>query len=219
MQRRSPYQRTKIEKISRSELVKDQEDRWRLLTPSGKSIFRVWIMGIVTEKFTGENNYLGLKIDDGTACIIIKSWEGKLDRYNQWDKIEVLGQVQISERGEEIEVFLNPDIINPISDDNWFLVHRLKIIKQLQKADMNNGIKPATISGVDIGVVSIEDLKLKLIKTVRELDTGKGVSYNQLVTAYSDIEEEQIDGAITELLESGEFFEPIAGVYSSAIDS
>lgn len=219
MQRRSPYQRTKIEKISRSELVKDQEDRWRLLTPSGKSIFRVWIMGIVTEKFTGENNYLGLKIDDGTACIIIKSWEGKLDRYNQWDKIEVLGQVQISERGEEIEVFLNPDIINPISDDNWFLVHRLKIIKQLQKADMNNGIKPATISGVDIGVVSIEDLKLKLIKTVRELDTGKGVSYDQLVTAYSDIEEEQIDGAITELLESGEFFEPIAGVYSSAIDS
>ena len=219
MQRRSPYQRTKIEKISRSELVKDQEDRWRLLTPSGKSIFRVWIMGIVTEKFTGENNYLGLKIDDGTACIIIKSWEGKLDRYNQWDKIEVLGQVQISERGEEIEVFLNPDIINPISDDNWFLVHRLKIIKQLQKADMNNGIKPATISGVDIGVVSIEDLKLKLIKTVRELDTGKGVSYDQLVTAYSDIEEEQIDGAITELLESGEFFEPRAGVYSSAIDS
>jgi len=219
LQRRSPYQRTKIEKISRSELVKDQEDRWRLLTPSGKSIFRVWIMGIVTEKFTGENNYLGLKIEDGTACIIIKSWEGKLDRYNQWDKIEVLGQVQISEKGEEIEVFLNPDIINPISDDNWFLVHRLKIIKQLQKADMNNGIKPATISGVDIGVVSIEDLKLKLIKTVRELDTGKGVSYDQLVTAYSDIEEEQIDGAITELLESGEFFEPIAGVYSSAIDS
>ena len=219
MQRRSPYQRTKIEKISRSELVKDQEDRWRLLTPSGKSIFRVWIMGIVTEKFTGENNYLGLKIEDGTACIIIKSWEGKLDRYNQWDKIEVLGQVQISEKGEEIEVFLNPDIINPISDDNWFLVHRLKIIKQLQKADMNNGIKPATISGVDIGVVSIEDLKLKLIKTVRELDTGKGVSYDQLVTAYSDIEEEQIDGAITELLESGEFFEPRAGVYSSAIDS
>ena len=219
MQRRSPYQRTKIEKISRSELVKDQEDRWRLLTPSGKSIFRVWIMGIVTEKFTGENNYLGLKIDDGTACVIIKSWEGKLDRYNQWDKIEVLGQVQISERGEEIEVFLNPDIINPISDDNWFLVHRLKIIKQLQKADMNNGIKPATISGVDIGVVSIEDLKLKLLKTVRELDTGKGVSYDQLVTSYPDIEEEQIDGAITELLESGEFFEPRAGVYSSAIDS
>jgi len=219
LQRRSPYQRTKIEKISRSELVKDQEDRWRLLTPSGKSIFRVWIMGIVTEKFTGENNYLGLKIEDGTACIIIKSWEGKLDRYNQWDKIEVLGQVQISERGEEIEVFLHPDIINPISDDNWFLVHRLKIIKQLQKADMNNGIKPATISGVDIGVVSIEDLKLKLIKTVRELDTGEGVSYDQLVTSYSDIEEEQIDGAITELLESGEFFEPRAGVYSSAIDS
>lgn len=219
MQRRSPYQRTKIEKISRSELVKDQEDRWRLLTSSGKSIFRIWIMGIVTEKYTGENNYIGLKIEDGTACIIIKSWEGKLDRYNQWDKIEVLGQVQISEKGEEIEVFLNPDIINPISDDNWFLVHRLKIIKQLQKADMNNGIKPATISGVDIGVVSIEDLKLKLIKTVRELDTGKGVSYDQLVASYPDIEEEQIDGAITELLESGEFFEPKAGVYSSAIDS
>jgi RPA family protein len=219
LKRRNPYKRIRIESITRSELVKDQEDRWRLILSNGNHIFRVWIMGIVTERYSGENNYIGLKIEDGTANLIAKSWDGTLDNFNQWDKVEILGQIQISEKGEEIDVFISPDIVNSVLDDNWFLVHRLKIAQQFQKTDLSGVIKSAKISGVEIGVVSIEELKNELIRTVRELNSGKGVSYDQLVKLYPDIDEEQIDGAITELLESGEFFEPRAGVYSSAIDS
>ncbi|MFX0084517.1 MAG: OB-fold nucleic acid binding domain-containing protein [Candidatus Hodarchaeota archaeon] len=219
LKRRNPYQRLSIESITRSELIKDQEGRWRLVLSNGNYIYRVWIMGIVTERYSGDNNYIGLKIEDGTSNLIAKSWNGKLDNFHQWDKVEILGQVQISEKGEEIDVFLSPDLINFILDDNWFLVHRLKIAQQLQKTDTRSLTKSAKISGVEIGIVSIEELKNELIKTVRELDSGKGVSYDQLVKLYPNIDEEQIDGAITELLESGEFFEPRAGVYSSAIDS
>jgi RPA family protein len=219
LKRRNPYRRIRIESLTRSELLKDQEDRWRLVTPSGKNLFRVWIMGVVTQKYSGENNYIGLMVEDGSAGIIAKSWDGKLDSYNQWDKVELLGQIQISEKDDEIDVFLNPELIHSISDDNWFLVHRLKIIQQLNEANMNVEMKNAKISGVDLGIVSIDDLKTKLIDTVRNLDSGKGVSYDQIVKMYPNIDEEQIDSAITDLLESGEFFEPRAGIYSSAIDS
>ncbi len=217
MKRRNPYKRMRIESVTRSELNKDNEDRWRLVTPSGNLISRIWIMGIVTEKYTGENNYVGLTVEDGSGCIVVKTWDGRLDKYNKWDKIEILGQVQISERVEEIDVFLTPDIVQSILDDNWFLVHRLKIIQQLRRAPYIK-VKPATVGGVELGVASIEDLKIKLKESVKKFDTGEGVTYDQLVKNFPNIDEVQIDEAITELLESGEFFEPKTGIYSLAID-
>lgn len=218
MKRRSSYQRIRIESVTRSELIKDNEDRWRLFTPSGNNIFRIWIMGIITEKYTGENNYVGLKVEDGSGGIVVKTWDDRLDKFRKWDKIEILGQVQISERDEEIDVFLTPDIFQSISDDNWYLVHRLKIIQQLRRT-ASIEVKSATVGGVELGVASIKDLKTKLKKAVKKFDTGEGVTYDQLVKIFSNIDEVQIDEAITELLESGEFFEPKAGLYSSAIDS
>ncbi|MHA2243442.1 MAG: OB-fold nucleic acid binding domain-containing protein [Candidatus Hodarchaeales archaeon] len=218
MERSSSYQRIRIESVTRSELIKDNEDRWRLFTPSGNNIFRIWIMGIITEKYTGENNYVGLKVEDGSGWIVVKTWDSRLDEFRKWDKIEVLGKVQISERDEEINVFLTPDIIQSISDDNWFLVHRLKIIQQLRRPTSIE-VKSATVGGVELGVASIEDLKMKLKEAVKKFDAGEGVTYDQLVKIFPNIDEVQIDEAITELLESGEFFEPKAGIYSSAIDS
>ncbi|UCG90035.1 MAG: hypothetical protein JSU57_06110 [Candidatus Heimdallarchaeota archaeon] len=208
----------RIENITRSQLIKDDEDRWRLVRPSGNYIFRVWIMGIVTEIYTGENNYVGLKVEDGSGAIIVKTWDGRLDLFQKWDKIEVLGQVQISERDEEIAVFVSPDISQSVLDDNWFLVHRLKITQQLQ-SETSIEVKSASVGGIELGVASIEDLKTKLKKAVKKFDTGVGVAYDQLVKIFSDVDEVQLDEAITELLESGEFFEPKAGIFSSAVDS
>ena len=161
---------------------------------------------------------MGLKVEDGSGEIITKTWDGRLDRFHKWDKIEVLGQIQISERDESIDVFLTPDIVQSITDDNWFLVHRLKIVQQLRRANSIE-VKSAAVGGVELGVASIEDLKIKLKKAVKKFDTGNGVTYDQLATSFPNINEVQIDAAITELLESGEFFEPKAGIYSSAIDS
>jgi hypothetical protein len=175
-------------------------------------------MGVITEKFTGENNYVGLKVEDGSGEIMIKTWDSRLDRFQKWDKIEVLGQIQISERDEIIDVFLTPDIVQLILDDNWFLVHRLKIVQQLRREN-SIVVKSAAVGGVELGIASMEDLKIKLKKAVKKFDTGNGVTYNQLAKSFPNIDEIQLDTAITELLESGEFFEPKAGVYSSAIDS
>ncbi|UCG03589.1 MAG: hypothetical protein JSW11_06295 [Candidatus Heimdallarchaeota archaeon] len=208
----------RIASITRSQLIKDDEERWRLVTPNGENIFRLWIAGIITEIFTGDNNYVGLQVEDGTGAIVVKTWDERLDQFQKWDNIEVLGQIQISERDENIDVFISPDIFQSISDDNWFLVHRLKIIQQLQRG-ASIEVESAKIGGLELGIASVEDLKTKLRKAVKNLDKGNGVTYDQLVKIFPNVDEIQIDEAITELLESGEFFEPKAGVYSSAIDS
>ncbi|MFX1247287.1 MAG: hypothetical protein ACFFBQ_07865 [Promethearchaeota archaeon] len=175
-------------------------------------------MGIITERYSGENNYVGLEVEDGSGVMVVKAWDGKLDQFQKWDKIEVLGKIQITERNEDIDVFLSPDIVQYVLDDYWFLVHRLKIIQQLQHTT-SIGVKSATVGGIQLGgVASIEDLKAKIKEIVKKLDKGHGVTYDQLVKNFPDIDEVQIDDAITELLESGEFFEPKAGIYSSAFN-
>jgi uncharacterized protein (DUF433 family) len=174
-------------------------------------------MGVITEKFIGENNYIGLRVEDGSGVILVKGWDGRLEKFQNWENIEILGQIQISELNEEeIEVFINPDIIQSIIDDNWNIVHRLKILQQHKATPID--VKPATVGGLEIGIASIEDLKNKLKDIVVSLDSGEGVTYNQLVKSFPNIDEVQIDEAISELLESGDFFEPKAGIYSSAFE-
>ncbi len=218
MKRRAPYKRIKIESINRAEVKKDSEERWKLILLNGTSIFRVWIVGIVTDRYEGDNNYIGLNIEDGSGVVRVKSWDGRLEPIVLWDKVEILGQIQISEQDELVEVFITPEIIETIIDDNWFIYHRLKIVQQNQKADIEIEVQSAKIDGIDLGIASLEDLKIKLKKLVKQLDRGNGVTMDMIVEKLPKVDESQIYDAITELLESGEFFEPQVGIYSVAFE-
>ncbi|MHA2218490.1 MAG: hypothetical protein ACXAC6_09495 [Candidatus Hodarchaeales archaeon] len=217
MKRRSPYKRYRIEAINRSEVTKDSEERWRLVSQEGNTIFRIWILGIVTEKYDGENQYIGLKVEDGSGVVRVKSWDGKLESINKWDKVEILGQIQISEQDESIDVFITPDIVELIADDNWNLYHRLKIVQNKNlKTDIQ--VRSAKVEGIDLGVASLEDLKTKIQILVKQLDEGSGVTFEIITKKLPKIDESQIYEAITELLDSGEFFEPQSDTYSNAFD-
>ena len=217
MKRRSPYKRYRIETINRSEVTKDSEERWRLVSQEGNTIFRIWILGIVTEKYDGENQYTGLKVEDGSGVVRVKSWDGKLESINKWDKVEILGQIQISEQDESIDVFITPDIVELIADDNWNLYHRLKIVQNKNlKTDIQ--VRSAKVEGIDLGVASLEDLKTKIQILVKQLDEGSGVTFEIITKKLPKIDESQIYEAINELLDSGEFFEPQSDTYSNAFD-
>jgi len=136
---------------------------------------------------------------------------------SQRGKIEVLGQLQVSDRSEELDVFVSPDIIQPINDDNWFLYHRLKVLQNRSLGGIQ--VKSAKVEGVDLGIPSLTDLKKKLKEVVKKLDTGTGVTLEEITAQFSTVDEAQIFDAITELLESGEFFEPRVGSYSFAFNS
>ena len=218
MKRRSPYKRVKIQNINSAEVTKDSEERWRLITADGSTLFRIWIVGVVTEKYGGENNYVGLKIEDGRGAAMVKAWDGSIESISQWDIVEILGQIQISERDDTVDVFITPDIVENIKDDNWFIYHKLKIVQQRQHIDTEIKVKSAVVEGIDLGVASLEDLKNKLKTLVKLLDQGNGVTMDNIVVKLPNIDEAQIYDAITELLESGEFFEPQVGIYSNAFE-
>ncbi|MCK4847816.1 MAG: hypothetical protein KAT16_02200 [Candidatus Heimdallarchaeota archaeon] len=217
MKRRAPYKRYRIETINRAEVTKDSEERWRLESQEKGTIFRVWILGVVTEKYDGDNEYIGLKLEDGSGVVRVKSWDGKLVSINKWDKVEILGQIQISEQEQNIDVFITPDFVDLISDDNWIIYHMLKVF-QNQRMKSEIKVRSAKVEGIDLGVASLEDLKTKLKKLVKQLDRGSGVTMDMITNKIPKIDESQIYDAITELLESGEFFEPQVGTYSNAFD-
>jgi len=217
MKRRAPYKRYRIETINRAEVTKDSEERWRLELQEKGTIFRVWILGVVTEKYDGDNEYIGLKLEDGSGVVRVKSWDGKLVSINKWDKVEILGQIQISEQEQNIDVFITPDFVELISDDNWIIYHILKVF-QNQRMKSEIEVRSAKVEGIDLGVASLEDLKIKLKKLVKQLDRGSGVTMDMITNKIPKIDESQIYDAITELLESGEFFEPQVGTYSNAFD-
>lgn len=213
MRRRTPYSRVRIASISRGEILQEQEGRWRILTPDDRFLFRIWIMGIITKKIV-EDEQITLSVDDGSGVVKIKGLDSKLSEFQPWDRVEVLGTIAVSPTEDEVDVTVTPDIITRTTDDNWFLVHRLKIL-QHRKTTKTGTVRSAVVGGIELtGAVSIEDLKEKLKQTVKRLDAGSGVKYDQLVGEFPAIDEEQISEALTVLLDSGEFFEPIPGVFS-----
>ncbi|MFW9778799.1 MAG: hypothetical protein ACFFE8_08095 [Candidatus Heimdallarchaeota archaeon] len=213
MKQRTPYSRVRIESISRGEVIQEQEGRWRLLTPDDRFLFRVWIMGIITDK-TVDDDRVTLSIDDGSGVVRVIALDGRFDEFQRWDRVEVLGAITVSPVEDEVDVTITPDIVTRITDDNWFLVHRLKILEN-RKVTTVDTVRSAVVGGIELtGAVSIEDLKAKLKQAVKRLDAGSGVGYDQLIAEFPKIDEEQISAALSELLDSGEFFEPNPSVYS-----
>ena len=210
-----------IESITRSELTKDDEDeRWHVTTPFGQNLSRVWILGFITYINKGENNYIGLTVEDGTGVITVKSWDESLSEFNQWDIVEVLGRIQVSEQDDMIEVYIYPEIARKIKDDNWLIFHSLKIVQEARRIQKEVHVEKAKIGGLELGdgIFSFEDLKQKLKNIVQELDEGFGVTLKQIRNKLPNVELVQIEEAIKELRDDGEFFEPRSEVYSYIFD-
>jgi len=221
MRRRRPFQRLMIENINRSELTKvDEDEKWQVITSFGQNLSRVWILGFISNIIKGENNYTGLFVEDGTGVIAVKSWDGSLSELNQWDLVEVLGRIQVSEQEDIIEVYIYPEIVRKIKDDNWLIFHFLKIAQETRKIRKEVIVEKAKISGIELGdgIVSFEDLKQKLKNIVQELDEGFGVTLKQIQMKLPKVELAQIEEAIKELRDDGEFFEPRSEVYSYIFD-
>lgn len=108
------------------------DDRWEpnyLITPRGRKISRIRIIGVVVNKFTNdESTYASITLDDTTDTIRIKAWEAdvaKLDSINIGKTIDLIGKVK--EYGDEL--YIVPEVIVPLKDHNWELVRRLELLK------------------------------------------------------------------------------------------
>ncbi len=240
---RSTAFKLKIEDLVRGQYVRSPEgtEPSYLLTPWGERVSRARILGTVVEKFVREDQgYAVLRLDDGTETISIRAWrEGvrELVGLNLGDLIDIMGRV----REFEGEVYLVPDLILRVKNQNWELVRELEILRSRKQAlaqgkrpQLRKEAKleprqlkielPATSpekSPVIERVEEVEEpplpevpdeMKKRALLAFEKLDKGKGVRLADLATEL-DVSHGEVEDIVRVLIVDGEVFEPRADMF------
>jgi len=211
-----------------------------VITPYGVYVSRARIMGLVVDKFVSDDwLYATLTIDDSTETIRLKFFREDtktVQKFKIGDLVDVIGRV----REYQGEIYILPEIIKKVDSFDWELLRKLEIMKErlklreikeefereLEKAgglnkleetlDKNllkkfegliNYHKISTAESIDI-----DELKEQILEKIKELDSGQGVAYEELLKALK-VDEKHLDAALSSLLEEGEIYEPISGYF------
>jgi RPA family protein len=167
-----------------------QEDSPNYIGIDEKKISRVHIMGIVVS-YSPEN----IIIDDGTAKILLRSFEQRFVDIRIGEIILVIGRI-----GEyNNERYVSPEILRK-SSDKWMRIWKEQVIsgtvvKQEKSENAHN----------QDSSLPFEDT---LIEYIREQDKGKGVMIELLISHFSG---KDCEKAIDTMLREGELFENLPG--------
>ncbi|MBI4174918.1 MAG: hypothetical protein HY517_04700 [Candidatus Aenigmarchaeota archaeon] len=207
-----------------------------VLTKFGLRLSRVRILATVVDKFISESGkFAAITLDDGTDTVRAKVFSTQVPMF---ESIAVGSEIDLIGRLKEYqgEVFIAPEIITAVSDNNFHLLRELelrhqdreteqkrKIILENQKqtADMaelervmreRHGIQPEEVEAMlQVQEEPAEDGKKdEVLKLIEKLDSGAGCDYAELIAA-SGMPEDVIDSIVNELLSDGVCFEPRPG--------
>lgn len=156
------------------------------------SVSRVNIVATIVYKFES----LGLDsvvIDDGTGRITLRSFENSdlFKKVDVGDVVLVIGKIRVFSN----EKYIMPEILKKINDIQWINVRKLELRSNIE----NNSISQDKVLA-DKMAIDIE----KVYSVIKELDNGDGVSVENIIKNFDNIEVEII---INKLLASGDVFE------------
>ena len=196
-----------------------------IISPLGEKIVRASVVGTIIEKFIGEN-FSSLTIDDMTEKIRIKSFSQNFDEFEIGDMVNVIGKV----REYMGEIYLNAEIVRKVDSKAEIfekfqnlkkLFEKIKIIDEIRRiaakyeeifaieyGKEKYGLDEETIQ--QILVPKKIDYTDKILKIIKDLDKGEGVSAEEIFKV-SALPERIIEDAISELLEKGQLYEPKPG--------
>ncbi|MEM5853457.1 MAG: OB-fold nucleic acid binding domain-containing protein [Candidatus Aenigmatarchaeota archaeon] len=205
-----------------------------LITPFGEKVSRVNVVAVITETFISEDeNYGTLTLDDGTSSLRVKFF-GKdvkiLEKLSRGDLVLVVGKV----KEYNGEVYINAEIVRKIEDPNFESLRKLEMLKDLKvkkkiveeikglleklpeenlkeyvKLKFNIDEEALKVVKENLKVVEV-DFKPKMLEMIKSMDKGDGVEIAKIFEIV-DLPERVIENVITELLNSGEIFEPKPG--------
>lgn len=206
-----------------------------VVTPFGRKVSRVNIIGTVMKKFVTEDGSYGfIVLDDETETIRAKVFKdiSPLKDIKEGDLVKVIGKV----REYEGEIYLNLEHAKPTKNPNWITLRMLEIkktekelrekVESIKTKDLTQEemFQLAKRKGIDkellIQTESSEEeskekedkkeIKEKILNIIAELDEGKGASYSDIIDK-SEIEEKDIENIINDLLTEGTCYEPRPG--------
>ena len=192
-QKRQTAYKIRIKDILNSRYIKTEGFNPNYLEIHNQEVSRINVIGVVVQK-SELNNYKTLTIEDGTGKIYARVFENNL----LLDKIDVSDVVLIIGRPREFsnEKYILIEVIRK-TDPSWAKVRKLELEKNIvednKSSDSDNNIEE------DIVPSSTN----KIVKLIKELDKGEGVSIEEISS--KDIED--IDKRIDILLREGDIFE------------
>ncbi len=103
-----------------------------IITPTGRKVSRVRILGNVVDKYINPSGTYGfLVIDDGTGSIRVKFFENisKVEKIEKGSLVDIIGRI----RCDENEIWINVEIAKVIEDPNFETLRILEIVNILKE--------------------------------------------------------------------------------------
>lgn len=190
-QKRQTAYKITVKDILNSIYVKTDGFNPNYLRGMGKEISRINVIGVVVEKIDLDN-YKTLTIDDGTGIISSRVFENNIlsDEINMGDIVAIIGRP----REYSSEKYILIEIIKKI-DPSWAIVRKLEL-KNVK--DDKNIINKSSVEEEDVEISTNE-----IVKLIREMDKGDGVSIEEISSKDINDYEKIIDI----LLKGGDIFE------------
>jgi len=219
--KRIPTIRVLISDIKQGEFLDLQEGK-RIKTPSGLSVLRVSIVGMIVAEFGNpERSFRSLILDDGSDTIAIKAWRAEmalLADIEVGDLVRVIGKVR--ESGNER--FISPEIVSKLDDLNWETLHRLErlyaILTMGEKSNISDISTESTTPEAHVVQEMVVDddspLDIRILNIIRQ-GKSAGVAYAEIVKNLPGVSEDKIKDALRNLISEGEIYEPTQGKFKS----
>jgi len=204
-----------------------------VVTPLGEQISRARIMGVVVEKFRSEDGrFASLTLDDGTGAMRVRVFQNDLpliEGFGLGDLVSAVGKV----KNFRDENYLAPETVRLVSDPNSELLFRLETLNDLvekkkaaddlrrlkdqmseeelmEYASQKYGLDSLSVNAILQSKPERADYRPLILDLISSLDSGGGVEIAKILEA-ANLDESMVESAISELLESGELYEPVAG--------
>jgi len=180
--------KVRINDIINSEYVKEEGWKPNYIKTKHGNISRVNILATVVAK----NDDGSFIIDDGSDKINAKFFDNRnTEGFSVGDIIQIIGRP----REWNSQKYIMPETIKKLEDKRWINVRKLELsrLKEYKKEEK--------IEKEEEVLENPYDLILKLIK---DMDSGNGASYEEVLVRSKVKEGEEI---LTALLEQGEIFE------------
>jgi RPA family protein len=197
-------------KVSISDILENKyvrEEGWlpNYIEINQKKVSRVNFIGVIISKEKTEESY-NFVVDDGSGRVQLRFFE-KGEGAGVGDLVTVIGRPR--EFGGE--AYIVPEIIKKINNPEWVEVRKneLKIEKQ-KYGGKTVKEEPEELAVENEEFIEEQSPTAKILDAIRELDSGAGVSYEEITEKSKISNAEQV---IRRLLEEGDVFEIKSGRY------
>lgn len=178
---------------------------------NGEKYARVSVVATAVAKFISEDgNYGALTLDDGTETIRLKTFGPDVLKVRDVAVSSVVRCVGKTRQYNE-ETYIAPEIVFPVEDPNWVVVHRLQLGNP-EGAPKPEETKPQVSEQVAMEAVKeeVESVQKKVLGLVRSLDLGMGAEMTAVIEK-AGLDEEEAKNILFGLLKSGDIYEPKKG--------